>query len=228
MPMIQDEQPATTAGACDDETVIVPPETSRSDTLSSHPSIWESELAWSLEESEDAELGPSWRRTAAVAAAVVMVSTAAAGATLLLGRTNGVAQGRVSNATLPTSPTIATTTPPVTITSIVITSVLPAPPSAETPKPPPVTVTTEASPPPRSQDRQFLDALHAAALIPDDPATTIADAHAVCSYLAQGHSEQDAVVSAMSNHPPAHVTWDIMEKLTHIAVQIYCPQYAAG
>jgi hypothetical protein len=139
MPMIQDEQPATTAGACDDETVIVPPE-----------SIWESEHAWSLEDGDDAEPGPSWRRAAAVAAAVVMVSTAAAGATLLLGRTNGDAQGRVSNATLPT---IVTTTPPVTITSIVVTSIVPAPPrvSAATD-----TLSPAAAPVLRADDQRFL------------------------------------------------------------------------
>jgi hypothetical protein len=85
----------------------------------------------------------------------------------------------------------------------------------------------EASPPPRSQDRQFLDALGAAALVPEDPVTTIADAHGVCSYLALGHTEHDAVVSAMRN-PPAHMTWDIAEKLTHIVVQVYCPQFAGG
>ena len=31
--MIQDDQPATTAGACDDETVIVPPTVAPSDGL---------------------------------------------------------------------------------------------------------------------------------------------------------------------------------------------------
>lgn len=137
--------------------------------------------------------------------------------------------GRVSNATLPT---IVTTAPPVTITGIVVTSILPAPPSEPppvivTPKPPPVTVTAEASPPPRSQDRQFLDALAAAALVPDDPVTTVADAHGVCSYLALGHSEQDVVMFEMSN-PHPNVTRDVAEKLTRIVVKVYCPQFAGG
>lgn len=201
----QDDQPATTAGPCDDPTLA----------------IWESEHAWSLDDSDDAELRPSWRRTAAVAAAVVMVSTAVAAATLLLGRTNGGgAQGGISNANLPTFPTIATTAPPTTVTStVVVTSALPAPPS---PVPPVAADYPDQDP----NDRAFLQALQRDEIAVPDQTKALIAAHWVCTQLRGGDTRADVVTILKKSNPELRDPGAV--DFTSDSVAFYCPQFAGG
>jgi hypothetical protein len=191
-----DDQPATTAGACDDETVIVPPATRAAP-----------EHAWSLDDGDNAELRPSWRRAASIAATVVMVSTATAGATLLLGRTNGDAQGGISNATLPT---IVTTAPPVITSTVVVTSALAVPP----PRPEPPAM--------RADDQSFFAALaHDGLPPPASIPAAIAMAADVCGAVKHGTAPDE--VASWLVPPKGRFTQDQAEAFVADALRTYCP-----
>lgn len=216
----QDDQPATVAGPCNDETVTVPPPTQAA-----------LELAWSKEEPETELLRQSWGQAWSAAAVFLLCGVAVAlvigGWTLLQNRRHPSqsAEGRISNATLP-----AASLPPI--------SSEPAPsPAARTPVaalPPSVTVTVtetpQAAPPPAPKastpdvDQVFRN------FVLQIPGMHVVNwgiaqngARSICAYLGQGHTHDDATQQVLQNDP-TFTPWQA-SAMVNASTTAYCPQY---
>jgi hypothetical protein len=91
--------------------------------------------------------------------------------------------------------------------------------TAETPPPPPV------APAPRysGTDEAFMAALREDGIIVSNPTEVIANAHAVCQYIAAGHTAHEAMRSVMADNRT--LTLENAATLIGAAIGAYCPQY---
>ena len=222
-----DDQPATTAGPCADETQTVPP-----------PTHTAAELAWSLDDDDhDVPVEPqSWRSTAGIA----VVLLASAGVIAFVIGVVGWVTVRAGADTAP-DPVLAA---PTIMPAAALPPITPAPMAARaapstvtvTPKPaPPTTVTVEASPPapkvvrapsptPDTTDDGFVAALHRAQLNVYNPGAAVRGAHEVCSEFALGVSRADIVADVLARSAATQLgAIDFVAD----AVAFYCPEYAA-
>ncbi len=139
---IAEGQPATTAGAADDVTIVVPPPT---EAASPH--------AWSDEEPATVVLPRPWRSVWVMAGigllCGVVVAFAIFGVVALVSDGNG--GKRETNATTPVLPNVAPSSLPTASPAGVAQpppTVIVQPPPTVTVTPPPTTVTAQAAPPP--------------------------------------------------------------------------------
>jgi Protein of unknown function (DUF732) len=204
-----DDQPATTAGACDDETVIVPPTTQAAE-----------QLAWSSENpATELLVGRSWRSVWTHAALLVLCGVLLSAAVVMVLRDQ---RGRPVTEPAPPRASVSMDTPTITSSMSVVA---PAAPTTT------VTVTAKAAPSaapaepdPDTTDQAFLAALRRVQINVSDPSSSVFGAHWVCGELRDGHSRAD-VVSAVKGRNPLLTDLGASDFVSD-SVAFYCPQYA--
>jgi Protein of unknown function (DUF732) len=195
-----DDQPATTAGACAAETMT-------SQISTSAPALAADQLAWSDLKSDHAELlvGRSWRSVWARAALLVLCGVMAAAAVVVVLRDQ---RGRPVTAPAPRVPVAVDTPPATTVFNTVVA------PSA-----------APATPPMRADDQAFLallarDGLPPAASIP----AAVAMAADVCGAVKHGTAPDE--VASWLVPPKGRFTQDQAEAFVADALRTYCPHAA--
>ncbi len=103
-------------------------------------------------------------------------------------------------------------TPTVTVTQTPAA----APPRTASP------ATTPAEAPRPDRDRQYLADLRAAGITITDPVRVAGNGPRVCAYIAAGHTEQQAVETAMAGNPT--LTRGNAITVVDAAITIYCPE----
>lgn len=92
---------------------------------------------------------------------------------------------------------------------------------------PSVTASIETAAPPvpaPDADTVYLAALARAGFKPTNPAGAIGNGHSVCTYLAKGHTAQEAVISVNTDSNNT-MTVPMAYAFVHAAIDAYCPQY---
>jgi hypothetical protein len=230
-------------GAAGAETTVVPPPTVAGPELLRYPvgsADAGLELAWSAD-TEVVESGPqSWGTAWSIAAVIVACFAVAAFAIGVVGWT--ISREDADRAPAWTAPSPSTMPAAVISTAPAPTSTVTVQAAAPTSDPdvvaPPTTVTVMAAPPPpvtvqaqpridpgpseADLDEQYLNDLTGAGLKITSVREVIAGAHSVCAYLGAGHSEADAVRTAM--HGNTTLTEGNALTLVDSAVRVYCPQ----
>lgn len=212
---VDDDCPDTELGAGDDKTraAAALSELPAADTVSA---LAYSEAAAADDDTDDAESGSAWRY--ALGGLLVLVT---AGAFVVSAAVFMAQRDKHRAAPTPAAPAATSTTNS---------------PSAE---PSPAPTTPDAGDPARwnapleavaqhlvpqpDPDQVYLAAMQNAGLIIYNPARAIASAHALCSYLADGHTKVEATRAAMTGE----TSLSAMDaaRFVVIAVNIYCPQY---
>ncbi len=204
----------------------------------------ETPAAWSLadDEPDDDEIRSwrdAWARAGLIAAAAAGIAAAitVSGAAIHNGehqdddtRISWAAPGvpwappTTATATNPatTAPPPATSTtiprpPPPAPTVTVTQTPAPAPPRTTTPAP-----TTPAAAPRPDRDRQYLADLRLAGITITDPVRVAGNGPRVCAYIAAGHTEQQAVETALAGNPT--LTRNNAITVVDAAISIYCPE----
>jgi hypothetical protein len=219
-PVDSEDYPETAAGmshgAGDAETELVPPVT-----------VAGPEHAWSTEEPVTEAFSRPWRSVWAIAGigvlGAIIVAFAIFGVVAVLRESHGTQ-------TASTAPTPSAA--PLPLADDTIAAKPPSPSPAEDPStaiaaPPPVETLAPPKPvaPPRSSqaelDERFLADITAGGMQITDVRAAIEGAHATCTYLAQGHSEPQALAVAMRNN--ASLTRAMAITAVDAAIAIYCP-----
>lgn len=194
----------TVAGAVCDETAVV-----------LDVAITEAaELAWSADDADE-DPQPSHRRYVFPLALVVLAAAAVVvTATLFVGqlRHHTAAAGADSTVTQ-AAPSPAAVEPVPTVVAPSLTAALQTAASATAQ---PKTLA--------DADAAYLSALSRAGFTPTNLTGAVADGHSVCTYISQGHTPQDAVVSVNVSSNNA-MTVPLAYAFVRAAIDAYCPQY---
>lgn len=218
------DQPATTAGPCNDATVVLPPLTESA-----------LELAWSADPDDDHDGEPTWG-DALAQAALPLFAVAVVAFIIVIGCWAWGA-GSGDN---PIPDSVSQTYPiPATMRAAALPPISsePAPsPAAQTPVaalPPSVTVTVTETPQAAAQpapkastpgaDQVFRNfVLQIPGMRVVNWGIAQAGAHNICAYLGQGHSHDDAAQQVLQNDP-TFTPWQA-SAMVNASTAAYCPQ----
>lgn len=211
---VDDDCPDTELGAGDDKTraAAALSELPADDTVTA---LAYSETAGE-DDAGDAESGSAWRY--ALGGLLVLVTAGA----FVVSAAVFMAQ-RDKHRAAPTPPAPAATS--TTNSPSAEPSPLPTTPNVGDPARwnAPMEATAQHLVPQPDPDQVYLAAMQNAGLIIYNPARAIASAHALCSYLADGHTKVEATRAAMTGE--SSLSAMDAARFVVIAVNIYCPQY---
>jgi hypothetical protein len=200
-------------------------------------SLGETEVvtAWGLCDDDTPAETQSWRATWAHATVFLVCAAMAAG---VIGICGWVWLQTNRDSRLPSSPQSAAPEPaPAAACTADPTCMpggaprLPAPPPTVTmPPAPTTTVTVQVQPPApaaatparSSADDAYLNALRADNIIITNPDKVIRAAHAVCTYISEGHTAHQAAAEAMAENPT--FTQENASTIIGASIQMYCPE----